>query len=111
MVGAGSCTEPSATTYCAVNLFLVAILCYACLLFFACGDAASNTRTVSVKEVPMTASSAPPDPRPARFASMYPVVGRAQFVETIAMTYFNLRLRPPSMLDNLMGMFGGGAPK
>ncbi|CBJ48992.1 conserved unknown protein [Ectocarpus siliculosus] len=28
-------------------------------------------------------------------------------VESIAMTYFNLRLRPPSMLDNIMGMLGG----
>lgn len=30
-----------------------------------------------------------------------------QIVESIAMTYFNLRLRPPSMLDNIMGMIGG----
>eukprot|EP00752_Nemacystus_decipiens_P002925 g2720.t1 len=29
------------------------------------------------------------------------------FVESIALTYFNLRLRPPSMLDNIMGMLGG----
>ena len=33
--------------------------------------------------------------------------GGHQFVESIALTYFNLRLRPPSMLDNIMGMLGG----
>ncbi|CAN0443178.1 unnamed protein product [Ascophyllum nodosum] len=33
------------------------------------------------------------------------------FVEKIGMVYFNVRLRPASMLDNIMGMLGGGTPK
>lgn len=32
---------------------------------------------------------------------------RSQAVETIGMVYFGIRLRPPSMLDNIVGMFSG----
>ena len=53
-----------------------------------------------------------PSPDVACFVAMYwCVFVLTQFVEKIGMVYFNVRLRPASMLDNIMGMLGGGTPK
>ena len=53
-----------------------------------------------------------PPPDVARFLAMYwCVFVLTQFVEKIGIVYFNVRLRPASMLDNIMGMLGGGTPK